>query len=65
MKHLPKIFVGLSLLAFVLAVVAALGPGNIMNYPPESFSRACTNLALLGIAAATICPYRQAEKAGE
>ncbi len=41
--------IGLSTLGFVLAVIAAF-TGSILTIPPEAFSRACTNLALIAIA---------------
>jgi len=49
MRPLAKLLVGLAALAFVLAVVTTF-TGRIMQFYPESFSRACTNLALLAIA---------------
>lgn len=50
MSTVVKALIGLSALAFVLAVVGAIFVGRIMGIPPESFSRACSNLALLAIA---------------
>lgn len=41
--------IGLSALSFVLAVIAAL-TGAVLTIQPESFSRACSNLALIAIA---------------
>ena len=40
----------LSAVAFVLAVVCSLLNFNILRVPPEGFSRACSNLALIAIA---------------
>ncbi len=40
----------LSALAYVLAVIGSLFSFNILGIPPESFSRACSNLALIAIA---------------
>ncbi len=40
----------LSALAFVLAVIGSLLGFRILGFPPESFSRACSNLALIAIA---------------
>lgn len=49
MDNLPKALTALAALGFALAVVSAF-MGPIMGIPPEGFSRACTNLALLAIA---------------
>ena len=49
MSSLVKALIGLSALAFVLAVVASFS-GPIMNTGAEAYSRASTNLALLAIA---------------
>ena len=55
MQGLTKLLVGLSALAFVLAVIGALfGPATILGVAPEGFSRACSNLALIAIAV-SIC----------
>ncbi len=48
MENFAKALIGLSALAFVLAVAGAF-MGPIAGVPPESFSRSCTNLALIGI----------------
>ena len=50
MQNLVKAMVGLAALGFLLAVVGVLIHSNIMGIAHESFSRACTNLALLAIA---------------
>ena len=50
MQNLIKVMVGLAALAFLLAVAGSLGLFSLMGMPPEGLSRACTNLALLGIA---------------
>ena len=42
--------IGLSGLAFLLAIASSLFAGRIMEIPAESFSRACTNLALIAVA---------------
>lgn len=48
MENLAKALVGLAALSFVLAVASSfIGP--IAGLPPESFSRACNNMALVGI----------------
>lgn len=51
------ILIGLSVLAFVLAVVVEFTTGNIMGVGPEGFSRASNNLALIAIAVA-VCSDR-------
>ncbi len=48
MANLPKLLLSLAILAFLLAIVAVF-TATIMGLPPESFSRACSNLALLAI----------------
>lgn len=51
MKNLTNILVGLSLLAFVLAVVGAVYiKGSMLGVAPEGYSRACSNLALISLA---------------
>ena len=50
MQNLIKVLVGLAALAFLLAVAGSLNLFSLMGLPPETLSRACTNLALLGIA---------------
>jgi hypothetical protein len=49
MSSLVKALIGLSALAFVLAVLASFS-GPILNTGAEAYSRASTNLALLAIA---------------
>ncbi|MFQ5891057.1 MAG: hypothetical protein ACE5JR_13600 [Gemmatimonadota bacterium] len=50
MENLTKALVGLSGLAFLLAVIGAVFVGPMVGVAPEGFSRACTNLALIAIA---------------
>ena len=50
MQNLVKAMVGLAALGFVLAVVGAFTGTGFMGIVHEAYSRACTNLALLGIA---------------
>jgi hypothetical protein len=51
MTTLTKGLVGLSALAFLLAAAGSgILVGTIAGIPPEAFSRASTNLALLAIA---------------
>ena len=49
MEYINKTLIGLSALGFLLAVIGTLFGGRIMGVPPEAFSRACTNLALIAI----------------
>ena len=49
MRNLAKLLVGLSAVAFALAIVAAY-TGTIMQFVQHNFSRASENLALLAIA---------------
>ena len=49
MQYITKVLIGLSALAFLFAVIVALFSFPIMGLPPEAFSRACTNLALIAI----------------
>ena len=49
MSNLVIGLIGLAALAFVLAVVTNFS-GSILGTPPEAYSRASTNLALLAIA---------------
>ncbi len=54
MQKYTMVLIGLSVVAFLLAVIGAfIGP--IMEISPEGFSRACTNLALIGIALSVCC----------
>jgi hypothetical protein len=48
MQKLSMVLIGLSAVAFLLAIIGAF-TGSIMGISPEGFSRACTNLALIGI----------------
>ena len=50
MENVAKGLVALAALTFVIAVLAGLMGGDIMGFPAESFSRACSNLALVAIA---------------
>jgi len=47
---LIRVLIGLSALAFVMAVVVALSGVSVLGAHAEGFSRACSNLALLAIA---------------
>lgn len=54
MENLPKIFLVAAIVAFVLAIISVFTGPMIVGIPAESFSRACTNLALLAIGFAMI-----------
>jgi NhaP-type Na+/H+ and K+/H+ antiporter len=50
MESISKALVGLAVLSFIVGVIAGLMGGGLMDFPAESFSRACDNLALIAIA---------------
>ncbi len=50
MSNTMKGLIGVSGLAFLLAVIATFLTGSIMGITAEAFSRACSNLALIAIA---------------
>ncbi len=50
MENVAKGLVALAALSFIVAVLAGLTGGVLMGIPAESFSRACSNLALVAIA---------------
>lgn len=50
MKIIIRVLIGISALAFVLAVIASLMGGFFLWFPAEAYSRACNNLALIAIA---------------
>ena len=50
MENVAKGLVALAALSFIAAVLASLMGGALMGFPAESFSRACSNLALVAIA---------------
>jgi len=54
MQGIAKLCILGAALAFLVAVAQSLFLGNIMGIPPESYSRASTNLALLGIGIALV-----------
>ncbi len=56
MAKLNMVLIGLSAIAFLMAVISVLVTGPIMGITPEGFSRACTNLVLMGIAVSVCCP---------
>ena len=49
MQNLIRVLIGLSALAFVLAVIAAIFSLTMFHVGAEGLSRGCTNLALLAI----------------
>jgi len=53
---LTMILIGLSAIAFLLAVSSVLVAEPILGVTAEGFSRACTNLVLMGIALSVCCP---------
>lgn len=61
MAKLTMVLIGLSAIAFLLAVISVLVTGPIMGVSAEGFSRACTNLVLMGIALSVCCPQRHQE----
>ena len=50
-QYIARVLIGLSAIAFLLAVLGNLGfiSGILIGTDPEGFSRASTNLALIGI----------------
>lgn len=48
-EYIARTLIGLAALAFLLAVIGVLGVGSVLGVDPEGFSKACTNLALIGI----------------
>ena len=57
MQNVINGLIGLAIIAFLLAVITVLAQSQfVMGIHAESFSRACTNLALLAIAISVCCP---------
>ena len=55
MQNIARGLILIAFLAFVAAVVGTLlGPQMIFRIAPEALSRACTNLALVGIGVAMV-----------
>ena len=69
MRNLVCVSIGLAALAIALAVVSSLAAtfANRLVFwvPPESFSRACTNLALLAIAVSLVARKGEAQSASK
>jgi hypothetical protein len=55
MQNIARGLILIAFLAFVAAVVGTLlGPQKVFQIAPEALSRACTNLALVGIGVAMV-----------
>jgi hypothetical protein len=55
MQNIARGLILIAFLAFVAAVIGVLfGTKIVMGIDPESLSRACTNLALVGIGVALV-----------
>ena len=52
MRNVAMVLIGLSALAFLLAIVGSLVGVRIVGITPEGLSRSCSNLALIAIALA-------------
>lgn len=52
MLHFIKVLIGLSILAFVIAVLGSVFGFELLGVDPEGYSRACSNIALIAIALA-------------
>ena len=50
MKNLIRVLIAISALGFVLAVVSTLLGGSFLGFYAQTYSRACSNLALISIA---------------
>jgi hypothetical protein len=56
MQNVINILIGLSILAFLLAVISVLVvSGPIMGVLAEGYSSACSNLALIAISLSVCC----------
>jgi hypothetical protein len=52
MQNIIKALIGLSILAFVIAVLGSVFNFDLLGVDPEGYSRACSNIALVAIALA-------------
>jgi hypothetical protein len=52
MQNIIKVLIGLSILAFMIAVLGSVFNFDLMGVDPEGYSRACSNIALVAIALA-------------
>ena len=50
MLNIIKALIGLSILAFVIAVLGSVFSFDLLGVDPEGYSRACNNIALIAIA---------------
>ncbi len=50
MKVIIRVLIGISALAFVLAVVSTLLSGSFLGVHAAAYSKTCNNLALIAIA---------------
>jgi hypothetical protein len=54
MLNIIKALIGLSILAFVIAVLGSVFNFDLLGVDPEGYSRACSNIALVAIALALV-----------
>ncbi len=54
MPNIIKSLIGLSVLAFVIAVLGSVFGFDLLGVDPEGYSRACSNIALIAIALALV-----------
>ena len=54
MLNIIKGLIGLSILAFVIAVLRSVFNFDLLGVDPEGYSRACNNIALIAIALALV-----------
>ena len=52
MSNLIKTLIGLSVIAFIIAVLGSVFNFDLLGVDPEGYSRACNNIALIAIALA-------------
>jgi hypothetical protein len=52
MQNIIKALIGLSILAFMIAVLGSVFNFDLLGVDPEGYSRACSNIALVTIALA-------------
>ena len=50
MDNIIKVLIGLTVLAFILAVIGALTDSLLLGVSPEAYSRASNNLGIIAIA---------------
>ena len=54
MPNIIKSLIGLSVLAFVIAVLGSVFGFDLLGVDPEGYSRACSNIALIAITLALV-----------